>query len=63
MQPGLGPGEMAQSGPGTLWPQPEGNRLKKTPLVVAPLAKAASLGVVPSPDGAFFNVFALAKMV
>ena len=61
MAAGVHPGKMTQRGPRPFWPQPEGNPLKKTPLVVAGLAQAASLGVVLRLDWRFFKGFALAK--
>jgi hypothetical protein len=58
---GVAPGEMAQRGPGTFWPQPEGNKLKIAPLVVALLAKAASLGVVARLDWRDFQLVRTGK--
>ena len=61
MAAGVNPGKMAQRSPKLFWPQPEGNQLKKAPLVVACLAQTASLGIVLRLDWRLFQLVRTGK--
>jgi hypothetical protein len=58
---GVSPGEMAQRGPRPFDSQPEGNKLKKTPPVVARLAQTPGLGFTLRLDWRLFQIVRTGK--